>query len=141
MNRRASGGGYPTKNALPGRSTAGTSARARARGGEERADVVDLEDALLDERVDRLRQILCDDGRDRVGGLTDEAFAIVGIRRGQRVRREVGDRDIDRRIRLRPSEEPKLPELLRGVQTVAALCLDRRRAKLGGIADAPHQQL
>src|SRR5207302_6905944 len=102
---------------------------------EQGSDVLDVEDALLDKRIDRLSEALFDDGRDRLRRLADEALAVVGVRRGQRVRREIRHRDVDGRIRLRACEKPKLPQLLAGLETVSAFHLDRRRAELGGVAD------
>ena len=104
--------------------------------GEEWTDVGDVEDALLHERVDRLGELLPRDGREGGARRADEPPALVGVRRRERVRGEVRDRDVDRRLRLRPRDQPQLPQLLLRLQAVAALHLDRRGAELDGIADA-----
>src|SRR5206468_8644866 len=98
------------------------------------------EHTLLDEGVDRLRETLVGDRRDRLGRLTYEALAIVRVRRRQSVRGEVGDRDVDRRIRLRARKQTELPQLLVRIEAVPALHSDRRRAELGGVGDTPHEQ-
>src|SRR5207237_883742 len=61
-------------------------------------------------------------------------------RRGQRVRGEVRDGDVDGRVRFRACEEPELPQLLVGFESVTALHLDRGGAELDGVTDAAPQE-
>src|SRR5437867_820119 len=53
---------------------------------------------------------------------------------------EVRDRDIDRGVGLRARQQAQLPELLLGLEAIAALDLDRRGPELGGIADPPLEE-
>src|SRR5205085_893448 len=110
------------------------------RRGEERPHVIDVEDALLDERIDRLGELLIDHRRKRADRLSDEPGAIVAERRGKGVRREVRHGDVDRRDRPRAGDQPKLPELFGRLETVPALDLNGRGPELGRVADAPLEQ-
>ena len=98
----------------------------RARGLRERPHVVGFEHALLDERVDGLRQALGRDLRNSERRPLDERPPILGAMFWQRVEREVGRRDVDRRVGLGARDDPQLPQLLLGLEAVAALHLDGR---------------
>src|SRR5438105_13484444 len=59
------------------------------RRGEERPHVIDVEDALLDERIDRLGELLIDHLRNRADRLSDDPGSIDTYRRGEGTRRVV----------------------------------------------------
>ena len=111
-----------------------------ARGLRERPHVVGVEDAVLDERIDRLGQTLVRDGSDGLRRVAHEPAPIIRARAGERVQREIRDGDVDRRRLRGRRDHAQLAKLLARLEPVPALHLDRGRAERDRAREPPPQQ-
>ena len=103
------------------------------RGLEHRTRLLRLEHRLLDEAVDRFREVLGGDGPDRRLDRPKELAPLDAA--GHRVKGQVGHRDVHRRFGPDARDEPQLPELLVGLEPIPALDLDGRRAERHGASE------
>jgi hypothetical protein len=91
--------------------------------------LVDVEDAVLDERIHRFGQSFVGNGPNGQRGIANEAATVIDPRRGKRVQREIRHRDVDAGLFRRGGDDAQLAELLAWLESIAALHLDRRCAE------------